>query len=59
MKINITGRNELERFDNAVKKMLTISREELQRRLDAEERAKKKRKAVKPYPFSRAFGEGT
>ena len=33
-------------FDRAMKKILSVSKEELQRRLDAEKKAKEERKAL-------------
>ncbi len=48
MKITAKGRTEFSRFDAAVKKLLGVSYEELQRRISTEEKTKKGRKAVKP-----------
>ena len=48
MKIEAEGRTEFSRFVNVLKKLLSVSREELQRRLDAEKEAKNnKRKPAK------------
>ena len=51
MKINIEGKTEFERFDKAVKRMLSVSREEMDRRLAADPRghpkAKRKTKKLK------------
>ena len=47
MKIKAEGKNDFERFDNVVKKMLSVSKEELQRRLDADPRGHTKPKRKK------------
>jgi hypothetical protein len=49
MKIKVDGKTELERFNNGMKKLLSVSKEELDRRLAADPRGhgkptKKKRK---------------
>ena len=57
MKLRVSGKIESERFDEAVRRLLAVSHEELQRRLAAEKRAKKKRKSAKTSAASRASGE--
>lgn len=51
MKIKMEGKTEFERFDNAMTKILSVSHEEMQRRIAADPRGhpkpKKKRKSVK------------
>lgn len=59
MKLEMAGNTDRERFDNAIKKLLCISSQELKRRLNAERRAEKKRKSAKPSVASRASGEDT
>ena len=59
MKIDADGKKEFERFDNTILKLLEVPYKELQRRLKAEERMKKKRKAAKPSASSHASGGGT
>ncbi len=39
----ISGKTEFERFDNAMRQVLTVSKEELLRREQAQQRDKKKR----------------
>ena len=59
MKINAKGGTEFGRFDNTNKKLLSVSYEELRRRLQKEEKAKarkKKRKSAKTSAASRALG---
>lgn len=46
--------SEHERFDNNVRKILSVSREELKRREDAWQREKESRKQAKTLPVSRA-----
>jgi hypothetical protein len=60
MKINAEGKTEFERFNNVVKKVLSVSKEEMDRRLAADPRGhykseKKKRKTAKASA-SRASG---
>ncbi|HEY2380289.1 MAG TPA: hypothetical protein VGK48_03805 [Terriglobia bacterium] len=53
MKINAEGKTEFERFNNVVKKILSVSKEELDRRLAADSRGhyksekKKSKKRIK------------
>ena len=60
MKINAEGNTELERFNNSMKKIISVSHEEIQCRLEADPRghAKPKRKKRKPAKASasRAIG---
>ena len=44
MKIKAKGKTEFERFDNAMKKILSVSHEEMQRRLAADPRGHPKQK---------------
>jgi hypothetical protein len=58
MKIKVEGKTEFERFDNAMKKILSVSKEELDRRLAADPRGhakpKRKRKGqLQAGPFKR------
>lgn len=58
MKIKSSGNNEFERFDNVMGKLLSVSHEEMQRRIAADPRGhgkKKKRKSVRTSA-SRAAG---
>jgi hypothetical protein len=58
VKIKTDGKTESQRFDNAMKKILSVSHEEIQRRLAADPRGhiqKKKRKPAKASA-SRASG---
>jgi hypothetical protein len=61
MKIKAEGKTESERFKNVIHKMLSVSHEEMQRRIAADPRghAKPKRKKRKPAKASasRASGE--
>lgn len=50
MKINAEGKNEFERFNNVVKKVLSVSKEELDRRLAADPRGHPKPKTKKRKP---------
>ena len=62
MKIETSGKSELQRFDNVVRRLLSVPYAELQRRLKKEEKGKgkkKKRKVFKPSAASRASGEDT
>jgi hypothetical protein len=45
MKINIEGETEFERFDNAMKKILSVSKDEMDRRLAADPRGHPKSKS--------------
>ena len=60
MKIKAEGKTEFERFDNVIKKMLTVSKEELDRRLAADPRGhpKPKRKKRKPAKTSVSRASG-
>jgi hypothetical protein len=62
VKIKSVGNTEFERFNNAMKKLLSVSKEELDRRLAADPRGhakpKKKRKPAKASA-SRASGART
>ena len=57
MKLRVSGKMDSERFDKAVRRLLTVSYAELQRRLAADKKAKKKRKSAKTSAASRASGE--
>jgi hypothetical protein len=63
MKINAEGKTEFERFNNVVKKVLSVSKEEMDRRLAADPRGheKPRRKKRKPAKASasRASGDGS
>lgn len=48
---------EFEKFDNTVRKILSVSREELQRREREWKRNRKKEKRAKTSPASRASNE--
>lgn len=50
MKIEIEGKNESERFKNGMKKLLSVSREEMDRRLAADPRGHPKPKTKKRKP---------
>jgi hypothetical protein len=57
MKITIEGKTEFERFNNAVGKLLSVSHEEMQKRIAVDPRMKpksKKRKPAKASASSRA-----
>jgi hypothetical protein len=60
MKIKSEGHSEFERFDNVMKKLLSVSKEELDRRLAADPRGHPKAKTKKRKPAkasaSRASG---
>ncbi len=60
MKIKTEGKTEFDRFNNVVKKMLSVSKEELQRRLDADPRGHPKptRKKRKPAKASASRASG-
>lgn len=45
MKIRSDGKTEFERFDNVMKKILSVSHEEMQRRLKADPRGKAHKKS--------------
>jgi hypothetical protein len=45
LKINADGKTEFERFDNTMKKLLSVSHEEIKQKLDAEKRDRKRKKA--------------
>jgi len=55
MKIKVEGKTESERFKNAIGKLLSVSHEEMQRRLAADPRGhvkpKKKRKSASGVKF--------
>lgn len=46
--------SEFEKFDNTVRKVLSVSREELQRRENTWKREREKKKRAKTSPASRA-----
>ena len=52
MKLLTKGRTEFQRFDNSMWKILSVSHEELQRRLESEEKAKARNKKRKPSKTS-------
>ena len=52
MKIKSEGKTEFERFDNSIKKLLSVSKEELDRRLAADPRGHPKKKKRKPAKAS-------
>lgn len=59
MKIKIEGKTESQRFDNGIKRLLSVSKDEMDRRLAADPRGhpkpkSKKRKPAKASAFSRA-----
>jgi hypothetical protein len=57
MKLKIEGKTESERFENGLKRLLSVSKEELDRRLAADPRGHpktKKRKPAKASASSRA-----
>ena len=60
MKIRAEGATESERFKNVVKKLLSVSHAEMQRRLAADPRGQTKTKRRKPAKASasRAAGDG-
>ena len=57
MKLRASGGSEFQRFNNVIDKLISVSHDELKRRLKAEEKVKEKRKAAKPSAASRASGE--
>jgi len=61
MKIKSEGKTEFERFDNVMKKLLSVSKEELDKRLAADPRGhsgqKKKRKPAKASASRAAGGD--
>jgi hypothetical protein len=58
MKLKVEGRTEFERFDNAMKKILSVSKEELDRRLAADPRGHPKKKKRKPAKASASRASG-
>jgi hypothetical protein len=50
MKLNVKGRTEFERFDNTIKKLLSVPHSEIQAKLDAEKKAKARKKTRKMSP---------
>lgn len=58
MKIRIDGKTEFERFNNAMKKILSVSHEEMQRRIAADPRGKPKNKKRKPAKASASRASG-
>ncbi len=58
MKINAEGKTEFERFDNVIKKLLSISKEELDRRVAADPRGHPKTKKRKPAKASASRASG-
>ena len=52
MKIKAEGKTEFERFDNVMRKILSVSHEEMQRRMKADPRGKPKKKKRKPAKVS-------
>jgi len=60
MKLKAEGKTEFERFNNVMKKMLSVSHEEMQRRLAADPRghAKPKKKKRKPAKASASRASG-
>jgi hypothetical protein len=55
---NVPGKTEYERFDNAVRKVLTVSKEELLRREQREHDTKEREEKRPPKKQSRAGGPG-
>jgi hypothetical protein len=45
LKINAEGKTEFERFDNTMKRLLSVPHEEIKQELEAEERSKKRKEA--------------
>ncbi len=58
MKVKAEGRTEFERFDNAIKKLLSVSKEEMERRLAADPRGHPKKKKRKPANASASRASG-
>lgn len=58
MKINSEGKTEFERFDNVMKKILAVSKEELDRRIAADPRGHPKKKKRKPAKASASRASG-
>jgi len=60
MKINAEGKTEFERFNNTMKKILSVSKEEMDRRLAADPRGhpKTKKKKRKPAKASASRASG-
>jgi hypothetical protein len=48
MKVKSEGKTEFQRFDNVMSKLLSVSSDEMKRRLDADPRGKAKKKKRKP-----------
>lgn len=46
MKINAEGKTEFERFDNTMKKLLSVPHEEIKQALDKENKNKKRKKLI-------------
>jgi len=58
MKIKVEGKTESERFKNAIGKILSVSKEELDRRLAADPRGHPKKKKRKPAKVSASRASG-
>jgi hypothetical protein len=54
MELPMSNNQEFEKFDNTMQKILSVSREELQRRETEWKRGRKKKKRTKTSPASRA-----
>jgi hypothetical protein len=58
MKIKASGNTEFERFNNVMGKLLSVSHEEMQRRIEADPRGKPKKKKRKPAKVSASRASG-
>jgi hypothetical protein len=50
-------RNEFDNFDRTMRQLIAVPHSEIKAKLEAEKRAKQKRKAKKPSALGRASGE--